>query len=271
LQFCYSYLNIIKGWKAQNKKVEKIQSELNAKLFENEAEWTADVIDVHDIFTCDDCFALDTCCMLWSYEEHEFTDWMKGLATSFFGLVPHNENMHHMRDSKVMRSLNTAVEGGRIPLSNLMFFQAINRIISSELSILGYKYRDLDKLLGSASTLARKRDMDTSWETFMVQYDFRSDQFMHRFLADDPMLDVVEEHERFVKLLKEEYGITFNEWIEYLFIAFETDGLYIPFNTPAEIIECARSVLAGSHTRLSLYEIYIPSRPLFLSRHIGKV
>jgi len=208
--------------------------------------------------------------MLWSYEEHEFNNWAKGWPTSFFGLVPHNEDMHYMRDSKVMRCMDTAVDGDRIPVSMLMFFQAINRIIFSELSILGYIYRDLEKLLGSGSTLARKRDMDTSWETFMVQYEIRNVEFMHRLIAGDPMVDVVEEHERYVQFLKEEYNITFTEWIDYLFIAFETDGLYIPFNTPAEIIECARSVIAGTHTRLSLYEIYIPSRPLFLS-HIGKV
>jgi hypothetical protein len=205
--------------------------------------------------------------MLWSFKDHEFNNWIKGCPTSFFGLVPQNY-LHHMSNCKVMRCMNSAVDGDRIPVSNLMFFQAINRIIFSELLVLGYVYQDLPKLLGSGSTLARKRDMNTSWENFMVQYEIRSDEMMHRFIADDPMLDVVEEHQRFVKLLKEEYNITFEEWVEYLFIAFETDGLYIPFNTPAEIIECARSVLAGSHTRLSLYEIYIPSRPLFL-RLIG--
>ena len=126
--------------------------------------------------------------------------------------------------------------------------QSRYRLTLRAMSHGGFNYRDLSKLLGSATTISTKRDKDTSWDEF-----YREVERVSASLSDE---EIILEHIQFVEMLRDEHGITFDEWVEYMLYAFEKEGKYIPFDSVPEIIKCAKRILAGTNHEVSLYDIY---------------
>jgi len=142
-------------------------------------------------------------------------------------------------------------------VSRLEVQQATKRLTLKAMSGCGYtRYRELTKLIGSATVVAVKRRMSTAWDDFMEEYNSLQRPITRQY----PQL--LKEHIEFRTMLRNEYNLTFDEWVSYMILAFDREGKYIPFHTVPEVIECARRILQAETTTddVSLYDIYIGNK-----------
>ena len=144
-------------------------------------------------------------------------------------------------------------------VTDIAYRQAMNRIIFSELKSRGLDYSKLPKLLGSCQNLdTLKQGENCDWKQFLDEYrkiigtlkggyypwecqNYCCSQWEN--CRSEGLLTypkIVQNHKEFLLMLHRRFEISFDVWIICCILSFESNGLYIPFNTPKEIIECAR-------------------------------
>jgi len=193
--------------------------------------------------------------------EHELMYFLYGHPMSFFNLIPGVPIKNTPFVNKRLFSNEYTIGG----MPWLHYYQAKHRVIDSILVSRGFKYSDLPKLQGTSRSW---RTVNTSaWKSYVAAYDelmFKSFEIeeaipfekaipFEESIDYEPSIEqlssplyfdrIVENHQAFVKFLYNTHGINYDEWIECIVSAFVSDGLYIPFNSPDEIIHCVRKVI----------------------------
>ena len=187
--------------------------------------------------------------------ENELLYFLYGHPMSFFNLIPGVPIKYTPWVNK--RLFSNKYNIGGMPW--LHYFQAKHRIINSILVSRGFKYSDLPKLQGTSRSWRRVNT--SAWKSYVAAYDelmIKSIEVeeaipFEQSIDYEPYIEqlssplyfdrIVENHQAFVKFLHNTHGINYDEWIECIVSAFVSDGLYIPFNSPDEIINCARKAI----------------------------
>jgi len=199
---------------------------------------------------------------MFDFKEWERLNFYTGFPFAFLGMIPKTDLAHELNADRVKEILSQPCisykyDDREYYLSRLEVQQATKRLTLKAMSGCGYtRYRELTKLIGSATVVAVKRRMSKAWDDFMEEY-----YILQRPISKQ-LPQLFEEHNEFKTMLRNEYNITFDEWVTYMILAFDREGKYIPFHTVPEVIECARRILQAETTTddVSLYDIYIGNK-----------
>jgi hypothetical protein len=119
--------------------------------------------------------------------------------------------------------------------------QTEERLIQLELKEMGVFYSELPKLI--STQFSRDTMPGAAWDRYIKEYDVIKSRFNDAFSSDEKYTEhmnlIVIKNMEFLIMLHEKFGLTHEEYMDCVLTSFASDELYIPFNTPEEIIRCA--------------------------------
>jgi len=176
-------------------------------------------------------------------EEIEMYDVFNGNPLSFFYI---QQRIPIVISANLQRVYSFNVLG----FNSMYYNQATQRILNDELAKQGIDYSLLPKLL-NASTYWCTMPGD-AWRAYRLAYEaalaLPSDtpkESHYRYSHNDTghclsFPRILENHKEFVFMLYRDFEMSHSDYMRCVISAFATDGLYFPYNTPQEIILCAR-------------------------------
>lgn len=164
-----------------------------------------------------------------SLSEKDIFHFLTGNPHSFLNIP---EGVPILISKDLQQICNDTVSGFGIP--NLQFEQSLNRIIQNCLQRKDIFYDRLEKMVGKSWSLRNLPSED--WEIYNEYYG--------KFYKLIDFDDIIQENFRFLQILHRDYNITHDEYMNFVLKSFYTHGLYVPFNTPDEIIKCSQQRLS---------------------------
>ena len=147
-------------------------------------------------------------------------------------------NFHNI-NSRIPIPISKHVEEhlmGDFEIPFLQIRQTEERLIQLELNEMGIFYYKLPKLI--STQFSRDTMPGAEWDRYIKEYDVIKGRFNDADYTEHMNLIIIKNME-FLIMLHEKFGLTHEEYMDCVLTSFASDELYIPFNTPEDIIRCA--------------------------------
>ena len=216
----------------QVKKAKRKEYNLNFQLKKKQKNSSQQNIYVKEEFKCANCIERERD-EAYNCVELEVVNFLSGRPLSFYNI---NKRIPIPMSKKVISCF-----GGVCDIPDLQMFQAEERLIHLELEKMGIFYSKLPNLIGTR--YSRETMPGVEWSTYREAYKVIQRKFDCSVSIEKhyEIMDlIIKNNMEFLIMLHEEFGLTHENYMNCVLSSFASDELYIPFNTPEEIIRCAQ-------------------------------